>query len=213
MCSALLAVSRSAGPVALVASVLTLAASSGCTAEPPVPAPVPPPPVAAGRFATVATCGCMSGTCEVGDAAQAQGAPDGQYVDLSYCETLDLTFTGGTITPVVDEPDLALHTGLLASGLWVEMSNDGIAYVLGAVVDLAGSYVPEKQIIVEDQCKAETVPSTHGRRALLHLDRCHTVANIRYVRVTRTNTLDTSLQIDAVEALEGSFEPNGDGGM
>lgn len=197
----------------LVLGVLTVAAAGGCTAEPPSPYPYPPPPLASGRFATVATCSCMSGGCSTpADAARARGAPDGQTVDLRDCDTLDLIFTGGTITPVVDEPDIALHVGLLTGGLWVEISDNGVDYVLGAVVNLSGTYVPGKAIVVEEQCKAPLTPTALGNQALLYLDRCHSLANIRQVRITRTDSLPTSLPIDAIEALEGSFEPNRDGG-
>lgn len=182
-------------------TVLALAALllPSCQAEHPPINEGQPPPKGQGPHATLAVCTptvpCPGQAC----AENAIGPPDGLGVDLVSCATLDVVFTGGTIFAGEEigtdrKPDLDVVLTREGGRTLVEGSSDGTIYeILGFIGSLPAG--------AADSCLAEV----KDLRASLYLDRCHHMANVRHLRLTRDPVVSGSPAVDAFEAL--SFRP------
>ncbi|MCC6750019.1 MAG: hypothetical protein IT371_20305 [Deltaproteobacteria bacterium] len=178
-------------------ALVLLALTVGCQASPPAVddggAAAPPQ----GPYASVAHCTpvgqperCPGAAC----GALATGRPDQRGVELAACGTLDAAFVGGTAVARVGTPDLAIHLGGSLSGLVrVEASEDGLRYVV------AGFFPSAPSGTVPD-CRAVLQPP----RVLLDFDRCNSIANVRFLRLSRDPQVGGAPTIDAIEALSFS---------
>jgi hypothetical protein len=171
---------------------------AGCEATPPAAADGQGLTPGKDRFASIARCTpspiCPGLSC----ADNAIGSPDGKTVDLEACGTLDLAFTGGTIT-AAKPADLALHLGAAVAGLSrVEASRDGRTYTVIGFVAARPSDLPSG---ITATCAA----SVAGQVATLSLGSCNSIAQASFLRVTRDTSIPGRSLIDAAEAL--SFAP------
>jgi len=184
----------------------------GCVATPPPGGSQPGIRADGGapRFATIGRCSAVGACPGPVCGALAQGAPDGRSVELRACGVLDLYFTGGTVVAVPGGPSLALHLGRfdLQPAVRVEASRDGTQYVDVGFLNAAPS--------VDARCVATRVEG----RLLLDLavgagagGGCRAVAEVAALRLSTLAggsggaTGGGTLELDAVEALEGAFRP------
>lgn len=177
------------------ALLLALVAVDGCLADPPAWSDGSGIGPGRGPYATLATCGTPK-PCDQACAQRATGAPDGQSVDMTGCQSLQLTFTDGTLVPVRDKPDLAVHLTGVGGATRIQASEDGAEFKDVAFV---GSQYP----LLPTECEA----TAQGNQLLVHIDRCGYLADIGVIRLERDPGQSGALQVDAIEAL--SYKPTG----
>jgi hypothetical protein len=185
-------------PSIATVALLLAAPALGCEATPPAVADGQGSNPGKDRFASIARCSpppvCPGASC----ADNALGPPDGKIVDLGACATLDLAFTGGTIT-ATKPADLALHLGGAVAGLTrVEASRDAMSYTVIGFVAPRASDLPAG-------ASATCAASVAGQVATLSLGSCNSLAQASFLRLTRDASNPGRLLIDAAEAL--SFAP------
>lgn len=172
----------------------------GCGASPPAARDGQGPKPGVGAFASLARCtsgappACPGSSC----ADNAAGAVDGKTVDLAACSTLDLAFTGGTILSKGSGADLAFHLGALAGLTRVEASGDGRSYVIIGFI----AREAELPALTNKACAPVVESPT---QVTLSLGACNTIAEGRFLRLSRDSSNAAWLTLDAVEAL--SFAP------
>jgi len=178
------------------ALLLALVAVDGCLADPPAWSDGSGIGPGRGPYATLATCG-LPGPCDLSCAQKATGAPDGQSVDMAGCQSLQLTFTDGTLRPVIKEPDLAVHLTGVGGATRILASKDGNTE-FKAIGFVGGSFP-----LLPPDCEAKA----QGNQLLIYIDRCGYLDDISVIRLERDTTISGALQVDAIEAL--SYKPMG----
>jgi hypothetical protein len=136
--SLLLKLLRCAGPGLGVCVLLLLGA---CTAEPldnyRDGSMVARPALGQERFAWLVKCSkaptCPGPNCE----DNAEGAPNGNTVDLEACGIMDVSFYGIIVpTKPAGQPELTITFGKLGGTVRVEVSSDGLRWEQPVPVDL-----------------------------------------------------------------------------
>lgn len=177
------------------ALILALFAVDGCLADPPAWSDGSGIGPGRGPYATIATCG-LPQPCDLSCAQKATGAPDGQSVDMARCRSLQLTFTDGTLRPVIKQPDLAVHLTGAGGATRILASKDGTTFK--AIAFVGGSFP-----LLPPDCEAHA----QGNQLLLYIDRCGYLDDIGVIRLERDEAVSGALQVDAIEAL--SYKPTG----
>jgi hypothetical protein len=170
---------------------------TGCLAQPPEVADGASAAPGRGPYASIATCGVPK-PCDASCAQKAVGAPDGASVDMTGCTTLQLTFTDGTLVPVLNVPDLAIHVSNSAGVTRIQASKDGTSDLFTDVGFVGKAPYP----LLPPECEAQEQNNT----VLVYIDRCGYQSDIGVIRLERVSG-SGGLEVDAVEAL--NFKPIG----
>ena len=170
--------------------ILTMVLATACSASLPDDRDGTFPPGSKTRYVNLARCTpampCPGPNC----ADNILGVEDNKTLDMAACPTLDLTWTGGTVLNLQSLPDISLHVARVAGITRVEASQDGVSYTIVGFLGGSPAGTPAT-------CMAGTRPN----EALIYLGKCNTITNVHHLRITRDITIDGSVVLDAVEAL------------